>query len=118
MSLVTKKTKKASVEKTTKKKSAEKKAAVATIKSKKPVTIILKGAPNQKIYLAGSFNNWDKESHPMDEMEGTYSIQLHLDEGIYEYKFLVDNVWTLDPDPGKDWTQNAFGSLNSLLRVE
>ena len=37
--------------------------------------------------------------------------------GVYEYKFLVNDIWTLDPDPTCDWTQNAFGTLNSLLRV-
>ena len=87
-------------------------------KPKTTVTLILKGSANQNVHLAGSFNDWSKTSHPMAEKDGVYIITLDLDAGIYEYKFLVNDVWTLDPDPARDWTQNAFGTLNSLLRVE
>ena len=40
-----------------------------------------------------------------------------LAPGIYEYKFVINGVWTLDPDPDRDWTQNGLGTLNSVLRV-
>ena len=81
------------------------------------VTLTLKGAPGQSVFLAGSFNNWERTSHPMAEQDGIYTATLKLEDGVYEYKFLVNDVWTLDPDPTCDWTQNAFGTLNSLLRV-
>jgi len=30
---------------------------------------------------------------------------------------VINGVWTLDPDPDRDWTQNGLGTLNSVLRV-
>ena len=104
--------------KTITKKATVKKTTGASSTPKKKTTLVLKGAPGQKVYIAGSFNDWDKSSHPMKEKDGIYTVTLQLDVGIYEYKFLVNDVWTLDPDPARDWTQNAFGTLNSLLRVE
>ena len=46
-----------------------------------------------------------------------YSVTVTLAPGIYEYKFVINGVWTLDPDPDRDWTQNGLGTLNSVLRV-
>ena len=99
-------------------KSASPKAkATATKRSIRDVTLKLNGTPGQTVFVAGSFNNWDKTSHPMQEQDGVYVAILSLEVGVYEYKFLVNDTWTLDPDPSCDWTQNAFGTLNSLLRV-
>ena len=96
---------------------APKAKAPAVRKSIRSVTLTLKGVPGQTVFVAGSFNNWDKASHPMMEKDGIYTATLQLEDGVYEYKFLVNDAWTLDPDPTRDWTQNAFGTLNSLLRV-
>lgn len=83
----------------------------------KGVTLTLSGQPGMKVFVAGSFNQWDPTSIPMVEKKGTYSATLDLEPGIYEYKFVIDGVWTLDPNPERDWTQNGLGTLNSLLRV-
>ena len=95
---------------------AEKKAAPA--KTTKTVTLSFAAEPGKTVFVAGSFNEWNETSLPMAAVKGGYAIDLELNPGLYEYKFLVDGVWTLDPDPDRDWTQNAFGTLNSLLRVE
>ena len=57
--------------------------------------------PDQKVYLVGSFNNWD----PMDKklVLGTlgnhYGITIELPRGMFEYKFTKggwDKVESLD----------------------
>ena len=99
----------------------EKKQTSPTKKKKiaSGVTLKLSAHSGLSVFVAGSFNNWDPKGIPMVEKpKGTYSAKLDLAPGIYEYKLLIDDVWTLDPDPKRDWTQNGLGTLNSLLRVE
>ena len=78
-----------------------------------------RGDPGSVVYLAGSFNNWDPQGLKMVDKDGNglYSVSVTLAPGIYEYKFVINGVWTLDPDPDRDWTQNGLGTLNSVLRV-
>lgn len=92
-------------------------AADACASAPKSVTLSIKAQPGLAVFVAGSFNNWDATAIPMNEDKGVYSATLTLAPGIYEYKFVINGVWTLDPDPERDWTQNGLGTLNSLLRV-
>ena len=81
--------------------------------------ITVQADPGSTVYLAGSFNNWDPAALRMVDKagNGVYSATVALLPGIYEYKFVINGVWTLDPDPDRDWTQNGLGTLNSVLRV-
>lgn len=92
-------------------------AAVAP--AKKRIVITFKDSPKREVYVSGSFNNWaPTEKKLVDKLgNGVYSAIIMLAPGIYEYKFVVDGVWKLDPDPDRDWTQNGLGTLNSVLRV-
>jgi len=89
-----------------------------TTKSKK-VTFRLKTESGRKVFVAGTFNNWDAEKNPMKEKRGTglYSATISLPKGRYEYKFVVDGIWMVDPEC-PEWVANSFGSLNSVLNVE
>ncbi len=53
--------------------------------------------------LAGSFNNWDGQSHVMTkDEEGTWRVVVDLPPGRYEYKFVVNGSdWLADPDNPK-----------------
>jgi hypothetical protein len=55
------------------------------------------------VALAGTFNNWDSQSHAMTkDEEGTWSVVLELTPGRYEYKFVVNGSdWMADPDNPK-----------------
>ena len=44
-----------------------------------------------------------------------FEIDLQLAPGIYEYKILLNGVWS--HDPSKPTTQNEFGGLNNILVV-
>ncbi len=51
----------------------------------------------REVYLAGEFNNWNPRQLLMENHDGTWEIRLDLPPGEYEYKFVVDGVWTADP---------------------
>src|SRR5262249_55192300 len=56
--------------------------------------------PVQRVNLAGTFNEWNNSSHPMQDPDGdgVYALDLELKPGSYRYKFVVDgDYWTHDP---------------------
>lgn len=71
-------------------------------------------APGAKnVYLAGSFNNWDASSHPMElAASGFWELVLQLDEGSYQYKFAVDGQWYSDPEATES-ADDGYGGQNS-----
>jgi hypothetical protein len=60
-----------------------------------------KAAANVKaVYVAGEFNAWKPTAIKMDgpAPDGSFTAQLQLNEGAYEYKFVVDGEdWVADP---------------------
>ena len=74
--------------------------------------------PMKDVYLAGSFNNWNNKQYRMEETEvkGTYSTTISLDEGDYQYKFLVDGEWIIDPN-NPEKLPDGFGEFNSVISV-
>jgi 1,4-alpha-glucan branching enzyme len=101
---------------------AAKKAKCAATKetaAKKRVVLSVKAEPGSTVYVSGSFNEWDAtEKKLVDKRgDGVFTTTLTLAPGLYEYKFVINGIWTLDPDPDRDWTQNGLGTLNSVLRV-
>lgn len=62
------------------------------------VEFIYEGAPNQRVYVTGSFSNWDPYMHLMEEVEpGRYRIRLHLREDTHYYHFIADGRRVPDP---------------------
>ena len=51
------------------------------------------------------------------EGTGTYSCTVCLKPGTYEYKFIVDGQWLMDPG-NQNFVPNDQGSLNSVIVVE
>ena len=86
--------------------------------SKRYITLQFAGQAGMTVLVAGSFNDW-KENKPLIDKDnnGVYRCQLRLVPGEYQYKFLVDGQWRLDP-ANNDFVPNEFGSLNSVLKVE
>ncbi|MFO7739227.1 MAG: glycogen-binding domain-containing protein [Desulfatiglandaceae bacterium] len=71
----------------------------------------------EKVLLSGSFNEWSENSDPMKRDEtGTWKKIKMLPRGLYEYKFVIDGIWTLDPNC-RDTVPNKYGSQNSALEV-
>ena len=76
------------------------------------------GEPGSAVFVAGSFNDWNPGRHALKDREskGKYSTTIPLLPGRYEYKFVIDGIWCVDPKCG-DWTPNDHGSLNSVVTV-
>jgi cyclomaltodextrinase / maltogenic alpha-amylase / neopullulanase len=68
------------------------------------------------IYIAGSFNSWSG-SDPNYKLsdsnnDGIYDIILNLNKGTYQYKFVVDFTWILDPcNPVTGGSQNENSQI-------
>lgn len=76
------------------------------------------GRPGKRVFVAGTFNNWDSEKHQLEysEEENCYILLIELPPGTYQYKFLVNGKWKIDPD-NHEWALNGHGTLNSVVTV-
>lgn len=98
-------------------KKASKKAGATS--GKKQVKFQLAADPGSEVYLTGSFNEWkekDKTKMLKEGPDGIYSARFFLQKGRHEYKFIVNDVWCVDPSC-QEWTPNGLGSINSVLEV-
>ncbi|MDD3118032.1 MAG: glycogen-binding domain-containing protein [Victivallales bacterium] len=84
----------------------------------KKVMFNLKAEPGAAVFVAGTFNNWDAAREQLLDLkgDGNYSCTMTLAPGDYEYKFKVDHSWLIDQN-NPHFTQNNFGTLNSILEV-
>lgn len=75
-------------------------------------------APSAKtVSVTGSFKNWDPSGISLKkDLSGVWTVGVNLKPGRYEYKFIVDNNWIVDPD-NKKIVSNAMGSQNSVVEV-
>jgi 1,4-alpha-glucan branching enzyme len=77
----------------------------------------LKAFPYAKnIYLAGNFNDWrTNEIALKKDSTNTWKCSYVLAPGNYQYKFLVDNAWVLDPS--NEVMIGEFENANSIVSV-
>ncbi len=48
----------------------------------------------EKVQITGGFNGWIPDGEPVHYLEDTlYEIELALEEGTYEYKYLINGEW-------------------------
>ncbi len=69
------------------------------------------------VRITGSFCSWSAKGFPLKKREdGIWECHMALEEGKYEYRFIVDGSWL--PDPHNNQTApNEFGGANSLVKV-
>lgn len=84
----------------------------------KGVTFEFRGKSGSRVFVAGTFNDWNPTSHPMEYHleDDVYRATLLLDPGVYEYKFVVDGEW-LEDSRCRDRVLNDQGSLNSVITI-
>ena len=101
---------------TTRKSSKRKAAPTAT--PVRSVALALLAPDAKTVSVVGEFNNWQIESHPLQQRENEgWHITLQLPPGTYQYKFVIDGTrWEDDADNPKR-TINEFGTSNSILEV-
>jgi glycosidase len=74
----------------------------------------------ESVAVAGSFNEWSPFANPMENQgDGTYIAYLKLEEGTYQYKFVVNGEqWFEDPKADKSLrVDDEHGGFNSVIRV-
>jgi beta-lactamase regulating signal transducer with metallopeptidase domain len=81
-------------------------------------TFKLSGYPNARIVaVAGSFNNWNQSQLLFTRVDGEWVCRINLSPGEYEYKFIVDGNWLVDPRNPKTKYDDRENE-NSVLVVE
>ena len=88
----------------------------SSLAGKKQVKFTIKADPDSEIYVAGSFNGWNPRKNKLAYKNGRYAISLLLPKGRHEYKFVINDVWCIDPEC-PEWAANGLGSLNSVVTV-
>ncbi|MGD8229419.1 MAG: glycogen-binding domain-containing protein, partial [Desulfobacteraceae bacterium] len=76
------------------------------------------GPRASRVQIVGNFNNWaQSEDYYMQRREdGTWSKEIILAPGVYQYKFLVDDEWIEDQN-NPNVVEDPFGGRNSVIEV-
>jgi 1,4-alpha-glucan branching enzyme len=91
----------------------------STSEMKRKVLFKLTAPPGSLVFVAGTFNKWDPKANPLkagSAQGGTYSASILLLPGRYEYKFIVNSDWQVDPNC-RETVDNKLGSKNSVLVI-
>ncbi|MFT3980673.1 MAG: hypothetical protein QM687_09415 [Ferruginibacter sp.] len=70
----------------------------------------------KKVYLAGSFANWEAGKELMKKTAAGWELPVFLNTGTYTYRYIVDNNWITDPG-NKDKLPNEFDDYNSVVSI-
>jgi len=81
----------------------------------KPVSFRMKDDVKARdVFIAGEFNDW--APIPLNKRNGSWEKSLNLKPGKYDYKYIINGNWVLDP--GNDIVNEKNGILNSVLEVK
>ena len=71
----------------------------------------------QAVFVAGSFNDWQPSAMPLQKQSGgRWVVELMIEPGRHEYRFVVDGEWMNDP-LASAYKSNPFGGLNCVLQL-
>ncbi len=76
----------------------------------------IKDAQAKDVFIVGDFTNWGKKIRLRRSSDGTWRKRIDLDPGRYEYKFIVDGEWRIDPQNDQQ-AYNSVGTLNSVKEI-
>jgi 1,4-alpha-glucan branching enzyme len=94
------------------------KESIGRAATKQQIEFTFRAPEAKKIFIAGTFNDWNTKSMPMKKSkDGTWRIMVKLSPGRYEYKYFVDGTWAQDI-PGAELAPNSFGTNNYVIGVE
>jgi hypothetical protein len=70
----------------------------------------------KKVFLAGSFNNWNDKQLEMIRTADGWELPLYLADGTHTYRYIVDGEWYADPG-NTSRSPNEFNDYNSVIRI-
>lgn len=70
------------------------------------------------VKVVGTFNNWGQSEESLLERheDGVWSKEVLLAPGVYQYKFLIDDIWAEDQNNTRV-VEDAFGGKNSVIEI-
>ncbi|MBW2107151.1 MAG: AAA family ATPase [Deltaproteobacteria bacterium] len=84
----------------------------------KAVVFTIQAPADAKVQIAGDFNGWRPERllYTQDDGRPAWQKLIALKPGRYQYKYLIDGRWTIDPENDKT-IDDTHGGVNSVLTV-
>ncbi len=70
----------------------------------------------KKVVLAGSFNRWNESELVMDKTANGWQLPFVVAAGNYEYKFIADGRWLVDPQ--NPFTTGSGDFTNSFIALK
>lgn len=70
----------------------------------------------KKMFVAGSFNDWQKGELEMSKTANGWELPVYLPEGTHTYRFAANGAWFADPE-NADRFPNEFKEFNSVIRI-
>jgi len=81
------------------------------------ICFMLQNKQARSVQISGSFNNWIPEQTPLAKAkDGLWYTILPLKKGNYEYQYVVDGKYTLDPNNPTQQT-SKFGVTQSVVEI-
>ncbi|HRY98206.1 MAG TPA: alpha-amylase family glycosyl hydrolase [Bacteroidales bacterium] len=74
------------------------------------------GKQYSEVTVVGEMNAWDPRATPMEWSGRAWEVMLMLEPGQYQYQFVADGQWVLDPAAVKQ-VPNGIGGTNSQMEV-
>lgn len=71
---------------------------------------------NKRLFVAGSFNNWNDKDIPLIKTSNGWVAAIYLAKGTHTYRFVADGRWSEDPENSNRFP-NEFGQYNSVLQI-
>jgi 1,4-alpha-glucan branching enzyme len=90
--------------------------AVKALASKRDVIFAVHEPRAEQVFVCGAFNDW--QATPLiRKANRDWKTTVALAPGRYEYKFVIDGKWKIDPR-AHQFSPNGFGTLNSVIEVK
>jgi len=94
-------------------------AHAATDDGSRHVTFSVRAEDARHVVLVGDVNSWSEKGTPLSDRDGdgVWTLDLALEPGRYQYRFLVDGEqWLADPEADAQ-VDDGFGGSNSIRYV-
>ncbi len=69
-----------------------------------------------EVKVKGEFNSWNQNSGLLTKNKDSWTLNLYLSPGQYQYVYVIDGIETLDPE-NPEKISNGMGGFNSLIII-
>jgi hypothetical protein len=69
----------------------------------------------ERVYISGSFNDWDTQKTPMEKTATGWTVRVKLKPGKYTYKYIVDGKWVTDPGNNQQEREDIRGIVSVVF---